>query len=341
MNDRSDLERDLEALRTLTARDIPELEPTLETIRRREPVPGPPLGTARRKLMALLHSIRTRPALAAGLAVALVALIGMVVPVSYDRITGEDVALTIAGKGVGPEEVASVARDFKAALGSGPVMVEATEDGAAPRFVLRASLPGRPATGVRRSTLEFARALAARGVSASVQVTPRRERVRYPAVAYAFDRIIRISVDGKTAAALEREIKDRLVQAGVPDAQVSVTDAPGGGHEIRMTVEREHEGAPGAAPLEPVPQIELTKNGVPLPGQEGTSVKIQKKKVDGATTLLVDVTLNGRSGHAEVAHAETMGDAALADAIRTQLLQAGLNVRVTVAGGRISIDPVK
>jgi len=159
-------------------------------------------------------------------------------------------------------------------------------------------------------------------------------------VAYAFDQIINISVDGKSSAALEQEIRDRLAQAGVPDAQVSVTDAPQGGREIKMTVERQQDAA-SATPPEPMPQVVLTKNGAPLAGGEGLAVKVQKKKMDGVTSLTVDVTSDGKAGRAEVSNSDTMSDAALANAISTQLQQQGLNVKVTVAAGKISIESVK
>ncbi|TMQ48793.1 MAG: hypothetical protein E6K71_06670 [Candidatus Eisenbacteria bacterium] len=59
--------------------------------------------------MALLHSIRTRPAVAAAVLAALVILVASVVPVSYQRVTGHDVALTLTGKGIGTQELRAVA----------------------------------------------------------------------------------------------------------------------------------------------------------------------------------------------------------------------------------------
>jgi hypothetical protein len=189
--------------------------------------------------------------------------------------------------------------------------------------------------------MAFARGLAAKGYAASVQVTPHRERVRYPAVAYALDQMIRISIDGKTSAAIEQEIRDQFAKAGVPDAQVSVTDAPQGGHEVRLTVERQHDGDASAPPPEQLPQVVLTKNGVPLGGGEGLSVKVQKKKADGVVSLSVEVTSNGKSAKAEVPNSGSMSDAALADAISTQLKQQGLDVKVNVVGGKVSVETLK
>jgi hypothetical protein len=341
MNDPTRLDRDLEALRKLSARDVPDLDATIQTIRQRGPESGPWLWNFRRNVMALLHSIRTRPAVAATVFAVLAVLIAMVVPVSYDKVVGQDVALTVAGKAIGRAEISGLAQGLKTALGVKDVMVDAFSAQDGTRFVLHTTLPRRSGADVQRASMDFARELAVKGYSASVQVTPHRERVRYPAVAYAFDQIISISVDGKSSAALEQEIKDRFAQAGVPDAQVSVTDAPQGGHEVKLTVERQQDAA-SPTPPEPMPQLVLTKNGAPLGGNgEGLTVKVQKKKMDGVTSLTVDVTSNGKAGKAEVSNSDTLSDSALANAISAQLTQQGLNVKVTVVGGKISIEPVK
>ena len=286
--------------------------------------------------MALIHSVRTRPTVAAAFAGALAVLVAMVVPVSYERVVGQDVALTVAGTDLGNAEIGNVARGLKQALGASSVMVEATSSGGP--YVLHASLPRRSGGDVRRTTDVFASELASRGYAASVQVTPRREKVRSPAVAYAFDQIINISVDGKSAAALEAEIRDRLAQAGVHDAQVSVTDRPDGGREVKMTVERQAVNDGTQPPPEPMPQIVLSKDGAPLQGGEGIAVKVKKLKTDSSTTLIVEVNSNGKTAKVEVPNSDTMSDAAIAAQIDSQLRQAGIDARVTVTGGKISVE---
>ena len=341
MNEKSQLDQDLAALRELSTRDVPDLGATVQTIRERGLDSSPKLWDFRRNFMALLDSIRTRRTVAAAAVGVLAVLVAMVVPVSYERVVGQDVALTVMGKGIGSSEIARVAQGLKGALGASGVTVEAIQGTEVPSFVLHATLPKRSGVEVQRSTTEFARDLAAKGYSASVLVSPHRARVRYPAVAYAFDQIIRINVDGKSAATLEREIRDRLAAAGVPDAQVSVTDRPEGGREVRLTMERQREGTVPPTQPEPIPQLELTKNGAPLTGGEGFLVKIQKRKVDGATSLLVDVTSNGKTAKVEVANSDSMSDSALADAITAQLRKAGIDARVTVTAGKVSIEPMK
>jgi hypothetical protein len=337
----SRLDRDLEALRAVSAKDVPELDSTMRNVRRRVPVSGRRLWNLRRNIMAALDSVRTRPAVAAVVVGALLVVVAMVVPVSYQRVVGQDVALTFAGKGIGREQIGAIARALKGVLGSDGVVVDASAMDQGTQFVLRATSPQRSGARVQRVAGEFARGLAAKGYSASFQVAPHRERVRYPAAAYAWDQIIRISVDGKSAAQLQSEIQRRLSEAGVPDAQVSVTDRPEGGREINMKVERQAVGDGSAATPEPMPQVVLTKEGAPLAGGEGLAVKIRKMKRDDAVTLIVEVTLNDKSAKAEVPNSQSMSDAALADAISGQLKQQGIDAKVTVVGGKVSVEPVK
>jgi type IV pilus biogenesis protein CpaD/CtpE len=337
MNDPNAVERDLAALKSRSVRDVPELNETIQTIRRRGGV-NPVPWYSRRNVMGLIQMIRTRPAVAAAFIGALAVLVAMVVPVSYDKVVGQDVALTVAGNGLGSTEIHQVASSLKDALGAHDVMVEAMSSEAGPRFVLHATLPKRSGADVRKATTVFAQELASRGYSASVAVKPHTERVRYPAVAYAFDQIINISVDGKSAASLEAEIRDRLAQAGVHDAQVSVTDRPDGGREVKMTVEREAVND-GTQPPEPMPQVVLTKDGAPLTGGEGIAVKVKKMKTNSSTTTLVEVNSNGKAATVTVPNSDTLSDAAFADAITTQLHQAGIDAKVTVTNGKISIEP--
>ena len=68
MNDPNQVDRDLAALRNLSARDVPELDDTIQAIRRRRLETARAPWYSRRNVMALLQSIRTRPAVAAAFA---------------------------------------------------------------------------------------------------------------------------------------------------------------------------------------------------------------------------------------------------------------------------------
>lgn len=341
MNNPTQLDRDLEALKEWSARETPDLDATIQAIRRRDAEARAERWNLRRKVMALFDSIRTRPAFAAAALGALAVLVALVVPVSYDKITGQDVSLTVAGNGIGQAEIAGVAHGFKGALHAGSVAVEARAEDGGTTYVLHTTMPKHLTADMRQATADFAKDLAAKGYAASVAVTPHRDRVTYPAVAYAFDQIIRISVDGKSSAALEQEIRSRLAQAGVQNAQVSVTDRPGGGQEVRVNVQHEQQGTVPGAPPEPMPQLELTKNGAPITGGQSMTAKVQKQKISDAVTLIVDVAQNGKTAKVTVPNSQSMSDAALAAEITAQLQRAGINAKATVTAGKISIEEAK
>jgi hypothetical protein len=331
---------DLAALRSVTAREVPDLTQIVHTVRQRQAESGPWRWDLRSVLMAQLEAARRRPTLAIGIAGLVVVLAAMVVPVSYQRVTGQDVVVSLSGANLGAQEIAPIARDLKSRLGSPSVLVDAEAGSGAPTWVLRSTSPDRSRTSVGRETGAFVKDLSKQGYTASLQVSPHMDRVKYPVAAYAWDQIIQISTDGKSAAQLESEIRQRLAEAGVPDAQVSVTDHPGGGREVSLKVERQKVGdAPTMA--EPVmPQLQLTKDGAPIAG--GFTVRVERKKIDGGpVTLVVNVTSEGKAATAQVPNADTMSDADVATSISSQLRQAGIDAKVTVVGGKIQIDPAK
>jgi hypothetical protein len=316
------IDHDLDALRSLSDRALPELEASLRAARRR--------AAGERKGFAMaLHFLRTRPALATALGVILVAVGLLVVPVSYERTVGYDVTLTLAGNGLPEAQVPEIAHGFKETLGASGATVNAAIENGRLTYVLKASAQ----RDVRGNAEAYAKELNARGYSASVTATPRRETVSTNVYAYAMSRVIEISTDGKSAVQLESEIRARLTAAGVTGAQVSVTDGSNG-REVRIEAhDLKHEG--GAAPE--VPELVLTKDGKPIAG--GDMVRVMKKKdPSGSTTLSLAVTSEGRSTTVEVPNADSMGEAALAATIQSKLLAAGFDMVVTVRGDEIKVE---
>jgi hypothetical protein len=335
------ISEDLVALKSVTARDVPDLQQTVNIVRQRRAESDPRRWDLRRVFMAQLEAARRRPALAIGIAGLVVVLVAMVIPISYQRVTGQDVVVSLAGASLGPQEIGPIARDLKSRLGSSAVLVDAEAGDGATTWVLRSTSSQRSRTNVSREMGAFVKELGAKGVTASLQVSPHTELVKYPVAAYAWDQIIQISVDGKSASQLESELRQKLADAGLPDAQVSVTDAPSGGHEVSVKVERQKvgDGSP-AVPETPEPQIQFTKNGAPLAG--GFTVRVEKRRVDGGpVTLIVTVIDEGKTATAQVPNADTTSDADVAASITSQLNQAGIEARVSVVGGRIQIDPIK
>ena len=333
---------DLGALRSVRAQDLPSLHETIRDAQKLRPDPGLEPNGIRRILMQALGFIRTRPLVAAASVAVVLVIASMVIPVSYDKVTGHDVALTISGTSLTPEQLPGIAKDMKTRLGAGAVSVQAEAGNARMSFVLSAMASGRSRSEVAEATSGLVHDLAAKGVSAGVNVAPHREHVRYPVAAYAWDQIIQISVDGKSAAQLENEIRQKLAEAGVPNAEVSVSDGTNG-RNVSLKVEqlRSSDDA-STGPAEPMPQLVLTKDGAPLGGENAVKVQLQKRKTqDGAVTLIADVVAHGKSAKIEVPNVQSMSDSDLANTFQTKFREAGLNVNVTATNGQLKIEPVQ
>lgn len=333
-NDRTPaLEGDLEALRRTSARRLPDLEHTMRAARTRSAI------TWREWIMSMTND--TRRGWLAPVAVAAVAAIALlVVPISYDKTTGHEVTLTLGAAGLDPAALAPIARELKASLGAESVKASMEMDNGVPRATLIANVPADAGASAAAVAQAFATSLESRGYHAVASVEAKRERVSGSVYAFARDQVIRISMDGKSAAELESEIRARLAESGIPNASVSVTEVStpdGQKKKIKVGIEHDQLGTEleHAAP----PELVLTKDGQPVEGK-GFTVKVMKKSHAGASALTIEVMHEGRSATAEVSNYESMSDAAVASAIESQLLAAGFRVRVQVTGGQVEIDPL-
>ena len=325
------LEDDLHALRESTSRNLPELTTAVATIRSRR------LAEAhgwKEGFMSMAQGLRRRPWLASGLVGAALVVAALVIPVSYDRVTGHRVTLTVEGaREVG--QIHGIAEQLESLLHVDHVAVRATQKDGVTRLAFEASVPAASHTNAPAVAQAFAKGLVERGYAASAIAAPIRERVSGSVYAYAVDRVIRVSVDGKTAVQIEAEIKRRLTEAGITNATVSVTDL--GDHKRKVTVEAHHDGNSSQAPEPGNLQVELTKDGRPL-GGEGVRVEVRKLKSSSGVTLHLSVTNAGKTASVDIPSSEALSDAALASAIERQLREAGLDLKVTVTNGRIAID---
>ena len=314
---------DLEALRSLSLEGQPGLETTLSAARRAQ-------GETREGFAMVLRFLRTRPALATALGVIVVAAALLVIPISYERTVGYDVALTLEGGNVAEPQVREIARGFKETLGAKGANVMASMENGRLTYRFEASAPG----DARGSAEAFAKELKALGYAAKVEATPRRETVSSNVYAYAMSQVIEISTDGKSAAQLESEIRQRLVVAGVTQAQVSVTDLGDSRRSIRIEAQHTSEAGTGH---EEIPELVLTKDGKPI--GEGFAVRVMKKKdASGATALSVAVTAEGKAATVDIPNADSMGDGALAAEIQSRLLAAGIDAVVKVQGDEITVE---
>ena len=270
-----------------------------------------------------------RKAAATALGVIVVAAALLMIPISYQRTVGYDVALTLEGANVPQSQAREIARGFKETLGAEGASVTASMENGHLTYRLSASAP----RDVRGPAEAFAKGLQALGYTASVAATPRRETVSTNLYAYAMSQVIEIPTDGKSAAQLEVEIRSRLEAAGVTQAEVSVRDVGENGREVKIEAHdiRHEDGAHAE-----VPELVLTRDGRPLGGD---MVRVMKKRDDaGATTLVVSVTHDGKATTVEIPNAGSMTDSALAAEIQSRLLAAGFDAVVTVQGDQITVE---
>jgi len=286
--------------------------------------------------MSTLHESKGRW-LVSGLAAAAIAIAVLVIPISYQRTTGHEVSIAVTNAGEG--QLRSIAGELKQALGVEHVMVKANADPSATTYTFEASVPTSQRVDAAAVANAFAKELTARGFGATATTTPIREQVSGNVYAYARDHVIRVETSGKSAAQIEAEIRQQLADAGLTQTQVSVTDI--GDHERKVTVQAQHfSDKPGETEPENV-RLELTKDGQPLmPGTgDGVSVQVKKMRTPDGLSLHLDVQSGTQQAAVDVAHADQMSDAALADAIKAQLAQKGItNVKVTVNGGEIQVE---
>lgn len=336
-----DVAEDFAALRSMTARDPQSLEQVVRSARTRRPA-----SRWEEWLMSTIRMTKSRPWLTTAIAGGLTALVLLVIPVSYERITGHTVTLAVGGQNLSMEKAADIARELKAALRVEHVQmaVEALDGGTS--YTLNAEVPAGSGVSAGATARAFASGLTRMGYRAEVTTTPRRERVSGNVYAYARDRVIEVSLDGKSAAQIEAEIKQRFAEAGITDAQVSVTKTDGEDSRlgVKIKAERHLDHGQAAKPedeAESLPQLVLKRNGAPV-GGEGLEMRLTKMKSHtGETTLMVKVTQGGKQAEAKVSGSESMTDAALAAEIQRQLEAAGLNVTVKVKDGGIEIEPLK
>lgn len=326
----SRVSHDLHALRDTSAHDLPSLSHSLAHARSRRPDSG---HSWRNSLMASTRAFARRPLISAGIA-ALLILVALVIPVSYQRTTGHQVALSFAGV-TDAEQLRPIAAQLKTALRAEQVRVKAESVNGAMEFTLEALAPaGRRIDAVAVATA-FARNLEAKGYKVRAVTTPVLETVSGNVYAYARDIVVRVDTDGKTAAQIQAEIQQQIVAAGIPDAVVSVTDE-GQQRKVTLEVQRTSEGkdadAPGGITLQ------LTKGGKPESVGDGFSVEERMLRSDTGTALQFVIADGAKHATFEIPGADHLTDAALQSAVEAKLREAGIAAKVTVTDGRVSIS---
>ena len=323
------IQRDLGALGARSRRNPPSLSRTMNALSGRVPK-----GTWEERLMAWTGFLKMHPRFATLSVTAGVAAALLVVPISYNKVVGHEVAVSLNGSGMSRDLVDGLAAEFKAALHADAVNVVVDESDGGTVYTLSAASPEKHAPAVSRA---FSQALTSRGIPAESHSDPIRRKVSGNVYAMAYDNTfgsaIQVEIDGKSAEEIEAEILAQLQAAGF-DATVSVTRE--GDDGMKIEVQAESDGPQAATGDEA--HIVLTKDGQPLTGTlETAHVRMTKSVDDAGETLTVEVVEGGRTLAAVVKDPGSLSDAELADTVHRQLAEQGLEISVSAQNGRVSL----
>jgi hypothetical protein len=324
--------RDLETLHSRSRRDVLPLSSTLR-------IPARTGGGREDRLMALPRFLGSHPRFAVLAGVAVVALAFLLVPFSYEHVVGQEVTLHMAGEGLTPDLARNIAHELGGSFENATVNVASRQADEGTLYTVVAKVSGDDAGSAAAVSEAFARSLREKGYEAKAITTPVKEQTSGSLYAMAFDRTVRVSIDGKTADELEAEITAQLAAAGVPNAQVSVTRE--GDDHMKIEVMAESQGEPGTADAHP--QLILTSDGKDLgAGMDGEAadcdIRLMKTVDDAGEHLIVEVTRSGETGTATVDDPASLSDAGLAAAVAEQLAAQGFtDLDVSADGGRLEI----
>ena len=322
---------DLQALRRDSSRELPPLDSFMRAAPRR------PRGWED-FLMTSSETLIRRPWGIAALAGALAVIALLVVPFSYERTTGHTLTLALSGGKLDAEHVRGIAMQMKQLTHAKGVAVQAEDKGGALALTFTSTVPNEAGVDVAAAAKAFGAELTRLGYTASTTILPVRERVSGSVYAYARDNVISVNVAGKSAAQIEAEIRQGLADAGVTDAQVSVsTDGNGTDDRLRLKVEAKQVRGPNDAPNpEPMPQFTFNKDGAPL-GGHGFTVREELRRTQDGATLTLHVQDGDKTATIEVQHADTASDAAITSQVESQLRAARIEATVTTTDGRVNL----
>jgi hypothetical protein len=264
-------------------------------------------------LMNTWNRLKGHPWLTTGLVAATAAIALLFIPISYQRVTGSNVTLSLAGENLGPPEIQRVAQEIRGILQAGPIRVEAGDDG----FTLNTSVEDRAWKQVARLALAYTKGLAERGIQAESRVTPRFEKAQGTVYAAAFNNIveIRIQSEGKSDAEIAAEIQSQMLAAGLTNAEVSVQSE---GDHRRIEIRAEKECGPDDPPCEESePEFRIS-----IDGKEPGEGDVDQRRVE--------LRLNRTEG---------MTDEELLEQARQQLSEQGVDADVTMENGKVKVTP--
>jgi len=296
-DEKNPIREDLGALRTSTQRNLPSQDDTAWAVHARR------VRAAREGItMKIIRSISRRPIVATAFGIAVVAVMLLAIPISFERTIGYEARLTLPS--VDPAQCEGIASEFAKVLKTKEFNYnQDVKEGT----TISARVPVRSRRVIEGLAMAYAQALAARGISARSQVLPVTQRISGNVYAAAANEIIEIHVsrDGKTNEQIATEIREQLAAAGLPGAEVDVTQE-GGQTRMQMTWQ-----CPPGDTLACEKQINVSIDG----SQEQQQGQRMQFKV--------------RSDH-------PMSDAEMKAAIEAQIRAQGKDADVTVQNGKVT-----
>ena len=309
------IEGDLRALAEVTRRDVPALAQVVAAARAAEP---------RRSHNPFASWLALRLLVPGAVVVAVLMLL---VPVSYERTVGHDVDLTVATSAGAPRSDL-LAGPLRSVLGASSIVTTAT--GRSNEIELHAYVPVEVVRDPAARVRALAQTLAERGYVVRTSVVPRHERASGSVYAYARNQWFRVKSEGRTSSEIEAELRKKLDEAGLTGASVSVS-GDDHGRQVRIQSHETGPSAPGGSIGVEVGAGERAPSGLSI-----TASRIATAH-DGVV-FHAKVTAQGRTVSVAVPHAEALSDAALAGEVESQLARAGVHARVVVKGGTLQVE---
>ncbi|NNF07987.1 MAG: hypothetical protein HKN21_14585 [Candidatus Eisenbacteria bacterium] len=286
----------------------------------------------------MLSWLKAKPKVAGFTVLAVIAAALLFIPISYDKVVGHEVALSIQGD-LERDALSAIANQFKDALDVEGVGIDVAADNGKMTYTLQASVPAEMGKQANKIASAFASNLSERGLVSSANVEARKERVSGNLYAAAMNNVISVDIDGKSEAEVEAEILAGLEAAGISNAQVDVTIGGDGVNERTIDAEIMVESDD---PNVEAPVIQITDGGEAFGGEteietSEQSVKIMTEETNGASAMIIEIAEGGDVKRVKVDLPADLSDAQLADHVASALRKQGVNMGVEVKNGRVKL----
>lgn len=264
--------------------------------------------------MSVLNNLRERPLFATTLASAAVALLLVLIPISYDKTVGQEVAVTLTGANLTAAEAGAIGQNLAEAVGSNDLRIypAGSAAGDAKSYRIVAAVPSRTKGRIGRIASTVAADLTSRGYGTSVSISPIVERVSGNVYAAGFNCVIDLDIEaeGRSDDEVMADIRDQLEMAGCDD-------------DVEVTFHRDGD----ATMLTIVnPAFEGDCSSLSCEGMMDVRIDGERLDMDGARMIKVC----GKPG---------MSDLEMEDLIRAQLEEQGIDADISVVDGKCRIEP--